>query len=229
MGIVLSIITSIIASLIMWGFSQLYSFDTRRKVEYKLMLLRNDNYDYQKFLEYKDYDLALSQVQRMLDEVCDLYSYIKLLTYSYKKRKLIYTLLNSLHYVLSRFQRYYEGYNGDLEKECCCEEGKRHLYVIGYEQTEESRYPDPNSFQSVSEVTIELLSELNTYKTVKRVLKEGMCFYENKDIAMLKKCYRDLVDVNSFRDSLSKCIIHKFTLTSSTMTRKAYEKLIDSL
>lgn len=229
MEIVLSIITSIIASLIMWGFSQLYSFDTRRKVEYKLMLLRNDNYDYQKFLEYKDYDLALTQVQRMLDEVCDLYSYIKLLTYSYKKRKLIYTLLNSLHYVLSRFQRYYEGYDGNLEKESCCEEGKRHLYVVGYKQTEKNKYPDPNNFQSVSEVTIELLSELNTYKAVRRVLKEGMCFYGHRDIAVLKKYYMDLVDVNSFRDSLSKCIIHKFTLTSTTMTRKAYEKLIESL
>lgn len=65
--------------------SQLYSLDTRKKVEYKLLLLRNDNYDYQKFLEYKDYDLALAQAQRMLDEISDLYSYIKPLTYSYKK------------------------------------------------------------------------------------------------------------------------------------------------
>ena len=56
-----------------------------KKVEYKLLLLRNDNYDYQKFLEYKDYDLALAQAQRMLDEISDLYSYIKPLTYSYKK------------------------------------------------------------------------------------------------------------------------------------------------
>lgn len=50
-----------------------------------MILLRNDNYDYQKFLEYKDYDLALAQAQRMLDEISDLYSYIKPLTYSYKK------------------------------------------------------------------------------------------------------------------------------------------------
>ena len=213
----------------MWGVSQLYSFDTRKKVEYRLSLLRNDNYDFQKFLEYKDYDLALSQVQRMLDEIADLYSYIKPLTYFYTKKRLIYTLLNSLHCVLSRFQRYYEGYDGDLEKKSCCEQAKRHLYIVGYEKLDANKYPDPNNFLSVSEVTIELLSDLNARAKLKDILRNATCFNGKRDLETIKKYYKDMVDVNAFHDSMSKSIINKFTLTSSTMKRKTYEKLIDSL
>ena len=229
--IIIGVLASIIASVILWVFSQLYSFNTRKRVAYKIMLMRNDNYDYQKFLQYRDYDLALLQVQRMLDEISDLYSYIKPLTYSRKKKKLICTLLNSLHYTLSYFQRYYEGCcGGDSEKETCCEEAQRHLYVVGFKYEEGERYHDPLKFQSVSEVTIELLSELNTHKKIKDILLSGHCFNGSYfDKPTIKKWYKELMHVNAFKDSFSKEVIDKFCLTSSTMDRKTYEKMIDSL
>ncbi len=84
--LVISVVASIIASVIMWTLSQLYSFGARKKIDYKIMLMRNDISDYLKFLEYKDYELAVLQLQRLLDEIGDLYSYIKPLTYCRKKK-----------------------------------------------------------------------------------------------------------------------------------------------
>ena len=75
-----------------------------------------------------------------------------------------------MYEVISRFQRYYIGYDTEIEKERCCAEAKRHLYVVGFESDEANRYPDPNKFQSVSSVTIELLTDLNSYKTVKKIV-----------------------------------------------------------
>ena len=51
--------------------------DTRKKVNYKLMLLRKDNSSYEKYLTYQDYDLALNQVERMLDEIGEIFYSIK--------------------------------------------------------------------------------------------------------------------------------------------------------
>ena len=222
MEIIIGALASLIASIIWWTASELYSFSTRKKVEYKLMLLRNDNYDYQKYLEYKDYDLALRQVQRMLDEIGDLISYIKLLTYSRKKKKLVFTLLNSMYYTLSRFLRYYDGYEKETEKEVCCEKAKKELYVVGCEH-----YKD--NYESLTEVIIELLSELNQRKNYKKVLCLAYCFNGNRSIDERKILYKDLININSYKDSFSKEVANIFFLTTSGFTREQYEKIIDKL
>ena len=60
-----------------------------------------------------------------------------------------------------------DGGQGEVyEKERCCFEAKRHLYVVGYECDDTGRYPDPNNFQSVSSVTIALLSDLNIQRQI---------------------------------------------------------------
>lgn len=217
-NILLGVLASFIASIIWWGLSALYTFRTREKVEYKLMLLRNDNYDYQKFLDYKDYDLALHQVQRMLDEIEDLYAYIKPLAYFSKKRKLIYSLINSLYFVLSRFQRYYVGYKKESEKEICCEKAKRELCIS-----------DENKNDFLTDVIIELLSELNQRKRLKTILCTAICFNGDKNIGERKRLYKELIHVDSFKDSFSKEIANKYFLSTKIFTRKEYEKLIDSL
>lgn len=196
------------------------------------MLLRNDNALYEKCLEYKDYNLALSQSQRMLVEIGEIIALIKPWTYSPTKRKLINTLLENLHRAVSRFQLYYKGYDNETEKEHCCCEAKRHLYVVGYEYNDTGRYPDPNKFQSVSSVTIALLSDLNIYKgkSVKKILTESFCFNCSQvDIKIRKKYYLDLIEANSFKDSYFKEIAIKFQTTCDIFTRKEYEKLIENL
>ena len=232
MEILIGVIGSLIASFVWWGLAQLYAFDSRKKINYQLMLLRNDNALYEKCLEYKDYNLALSQSQRMLVEIGEIIALIKPWTYFPTKRKLINTLLENLHRAVSRFQLYYKGYDNETEKEHCCCEAKRHLYVVGYEYDDTGRYPDPNKFQSVSSVTIALLSDLNIHKgkSVKKILTESFCFNCSQvDIKIRKKYYLDLIEANSFKDSYSKEIAIKFQTTCDIFTRKEYEKLIENL
>lgn len=176
--ILIGIIASLIASIIWWLLSQLYLIDTRKKVNYKLMLLRKDNSSYEKYLTYQDYDLALNQVERMLDEIGEIFYSIKPLTYTRKKRKLINTLLSSLHINIARFQGYYKGYDSEQEKQHCCSEAKRHLYVVGYVPNSNNTYPAPDKFESVSAVTIELLCALNLShcKSVQYILKKCRLF-----------------------------------------------------
>ena len=129
------------------------------------------------------------------------------------------------------FQSYYEGYETSTEKEFCCEKAKRRLFVVGYKEDESGKRLDPNYFQSVSSVTIALLSDLNfSKKSVKCILENSFCFNDNNlDIDKRKKYYYDLIDVNSFLDSYSKEIAFKFQATTDILTRKEYNKLIDSL
>lgn len=232
MDILIGVIASVIASFVWWGLSQLHSFETRKNINYQLMLLRLDNYDYEKSLEYQDYDLALKQAQRMLDEIGEIYSAIKPLTYLPKKRKLVNTLLNSLHTVISRFQGYYKGYDGETEKQHCCFEAKRHLFVVGYESDASNRYPDPNRFQSVTSASISLLSDLNLHKkkSLKQILSTAVCFnYSQVDISTRKRYYLDLIDINAFRGSYSKEIATKFQISNDILTQKEYKELIDKL
>ena len=69
----------------MVGCAQLYLIETRKKVNYKLMLLRKDNYAYQKYLTYQDYDLALNQAERMLDEIGEIFYSIKFFGFLMRK------------------------------------------------------------------------------------------------------------------------------------------------
>lgn len=168
----------------------------------------------------------------MLVEIGEIISLIKPWTYFPKKRKLINTLLENLHRAVSRFQLYYKGYDNETEKEHCCYEAKRHLYVVGYEYDDTGKYPDPNKFQSVSSVTISLLSDLNIHKgkSVKKILTDSFCFNCSQvDIKTRKKYYLDLIEANSFKDSYTKEIAIKFQTTCDIFTRKEYEKLIENL
>lgn len=231
MDILIGILSSLVASIIWWGCAQLYLIETRKKVNYKLMLLRKDNYAYQKYLTYQDYDLALNQAERMLDEIGEIFYSIKPLTYTRKKRKLINTLLSSLHINIARFQGYYKGCDSKQEKQHCCSEAKRHLYVVGYVPNSNNTYPDPDKFESVSEVTIELLYALNLShtKSVSYILTTAFCFNGNKTTDERKKLYRDLIDINAFSGSMSKFVANRFNITNDVLTQKQYLKIIDNM
>lgn len=231
MGLIIGVSGSLVATVIWWILSQLYSFDTRKRIAVQIILLRNDNYDYQKFLEYKDYDLALVQAQRMLEEIGEFYSLIRKCTYTPTKRKLVNTLLNNLYILISRFQTYYEGHDKTTEKEVCCEKAMHELYTVGYVQQSDGKWGDPYDFQSVSEITIEILSALNyeTKNTVRKILATGFFFNGNVDIKTRKKYLKDLINHNSFKGSHSKSVAKQFDITDHIFCKDEYEKLIDSL
>ena len=47
----IGVLASLVASFLWWLLGQVYAIDSRIKINIQLMLLRNDNYSYQKFLE----------------------------------------------------------------------------------------------------------------------------------------------------------------------------------
>lgn len=227
----IGILASLIASCLWWLLGQVYAIDTRKKINIQLMLLRNDNYSYQKFLEQRDYDLALNQCQRILGEVSEINNLIKPLTYFPRKRKLINTVLNSIYWKISYFQRYYEGYDKETEKKVCCEKASRHLYVVGYQPSEDHRYPDYHNFQSASEVAIELLAELNHRRaSCRKILATALCFNATpKNIEVRKKYLLDVVCVESFKDSYSKDVSALFQPSRDVFSKYNYQKLVYSL
>lgn len=227
----IGVLASLVASFLWWLLGQVYAIDSRRKINIQLMLLRNDNYSYQKFLEQRDYDLALNQCQRILGEVGEIYSLIKPLTYLPRKRKLIKTVLNSVYHKISYFQRYYEGYEKETEKKVCCEKAARHLYVVGYKPSDDHRYPDYHNFQSASEVAIELLAELNQRcVSCRKILATAICFNGTpENIEVRKKYLLDMVCVESFKDSYSKDVSVLFQPSRDVFSKHKYQKLIYSL
>lgn len=231
MKLIIGVLGSLVATVIWWILSQLYSFDTRRRIAVQIILLRNDNYDYQKFLEYKDYDLALVQAQRMLEEIGEFYSLIRKCTYTPMKRKLVNTLLNNLYILISRFQMYYEGHDKNVEKEACCEKAMHELYTVGYIPQSNGKWGDPHDFQSVSQITIELLSALNyeTKKSVRKILATGFFFNGDLDIETRKKYLKDLINYNSFKGAYSEPVAKQFDITDYIFSKEEYEKLTVSL
>lgn len=116
LAIIIGIAASLIATILWWGLTQLISFRARKKIRYYISCLRTDNASFEKQLEYKDYDLALQQTHRLLTRIGEIFYSIKGLTYLPRKRKLINTLLLSLHLKLSEFQLAYKGYETKQEK-----------------------------------------------------------------------------------------------------------------
>ena len=230
LNISIGIASSIIAAFLCWLFTQIYSLNTRKYINYKIIVLRKNNYSYQKFLEYQDYDLALMQVHRMLDIIGEIYASIKVFTYLFRKKKLILTLLNNLYIQISRFQNYYKGYEPKDEKEFCCYEAKRHLYTVGFKASEDGCHPDPNQFQSCSEVAIELLSDLNlSKKSVVKIMYKSWCFNGDMDLEIRKQYFIDLIDIHSFQDSYHPQVAKQVFLSTKGYKKKEYENLIKKL
>lgn len=102
-GILLNIAISIISSITIWCFLQLYTFGARKKIHSILIVLRDECVAFEKYLKYNDYDNALQMTRRISDKVCEIFTTIKTFTYSRKKRLLINTLLNNIYLKRHRF------------------------------------------------------------------------------------------------------------------------------
>ena len=75
--ILLNIAISIIASLTIWCFLQLYSVGARKKINRLLMIVRDECIAFEKYLKYNDYDNALQMTRRILDKICEVFDTIK--------------------------------------------------------------------------------------------------------------------------------------------------------
>lgn len=72
MEIFVGIASSVIASLIWWSLSSFYEINVRKNWLPSCVVNKN-NYSYQKFLYYKDCDLALNQLCKNNDNCGELY------------------------------------------------------------------------------------------------------------------------------------------------------------
>lgn len=224
-NIIISLLLSLVSSLIWWGLSQLYNIGAKTQINYLLNNIRLCNYAYEKALNYKDYDLAITNVELMLQYLGDIWKVKRPLTYWGAKHLLFNTLLNNLFVITSRFKYYYKGYDLATEKQVCCEEAKRHLFSVGYDLNRE--------LESASSITIELLSDFNyhRFKSVNYILANSHCFnLKPKDIGERKRMLIQLIDVNAFLGSYSKHVAKKYQLLNSgILTRDKYSKIINKI
>lgn len=218
-NIIVGVGASVIASFVWFYFTQLYSVGARSRINLLLIGMRTDNYLFEKALDYKDYNLALDQVERMIRKIEEICSNIKTFTYIRTKKQLIFTCINNLYNALTRFKHYYIGYDQASEKETCCEKAQRELFILS-----------KNNSLSTTLAAIELLVDLNKnkIKRIKNILLNLSCLI-NGNIQELKEIYKKLIDVNSFKGSFSKQVAHDYQITSKLLTRKQYEKIIDKL
>lgn len=225
---------SIVASLTIWCFLQLYSVGARRKINHLLIMMRDECIAFEKYVQFNDYDNALQMTRRILDKVCEVFNNIKPLTYiSRKKKLLVNTLLSNIYLACHRFTQKHIGYDGEQEKIACCEKTYREIFIVGYvNKSNSTKYPDPSCFEPVTSISAKVLIDLNNYrfKTINKILKEGFFFNSFQiEISVLKKYYNDLIDVNIFKNNITPCIGKIFYLTNNTITKKQYDSIINKL
>ena len=161
----------------------------------------------------------MQQTHRLLTRIGEIFYSIKGLTYLPRKRKLINTLLLSLHLKLSEFQLAYKGYETKQEKDACCEDTKRKWH------------PNQNTAEefSVGQYTVELLSAMNNSKSSITSILKGTTFFQDIDMSILKRQLKQLIEVQSFKNAFSKEVGEAYCFTNDTYTREEYYKLIDRL
>ena len=169
--ILLNIAISIVSSIAIWTFLQLYTIGARKKINSLLIVLRDECIAFEKYLKYNDYDNALQMTRRISDKTCEAFNTIKPLTYTKKKRLLINTLLNNIYLKCHRFLYKEIGYSDDREKCACCEKMVKEIFIIGYSSNKSSEqfyYCDP-----ITSVSSKILIDLNLYRlrNIKTILK----------------------------------------------------------
>lgn len=83
--VLVNIVISIVSSIAIWCFLQLYTIGARKKINLLLIMLRDECVGFEKYLKYNDYDNALQMTRRILDKTCEVFNTIKALTYFRKK------------------------------------------------------------------------------------------------------------------------------------------------
>ena len=229
--ILLNIIISIVSSIAIWCFLQLYTIGARKKIHSLLIVLRDECVAFEKYLKYNDYDNALQMTRRISDKICEIFNTIKLFTYTRKKRLLINTLINNIYLKCHRFLYKEIGYSNDKEKVACCEKMIREIFIIGEStnKTTEDRlfYCDP-----VTSVSAKILIDMNLYRTKKiiNILKNGF-FFNGFPIETdkLKIYYDNLIDINLFKNNITPCVGRIYYLTNNTLTQNQYKNIINKL
>ena len=229
--ILLNIAISIVSSIAIWSFLQLYTIGARKKINSLLIVLRDECVAFEKYLKYNDYDNALQMTRRVSDKTCEVFNTIKPFTYTRKKRLLINSLLNNIYLKCHRFLYKEVGYSNDKEKIACCEKMIREIFVVGESN---NKHSDGRLFycEPITSVSAKVLIDLNLHRTKKitTILKNGFFFNEFPvETDKLKIYYNDLINIDLFKNYITPCIGKIYYLTNDTLTQKQYKNIISKI
>ena len=85
--IVIPLCVSFLSALLIWLFTQLYSFGARQKIHHLLVVLRDECIAFEKYLKYKDYDNALLISRRIMDKTYEVLVLMKPFNYFSLRKK----------------------------------------------------------------------------------------------------------------------------------------------
>ncbi len=222
---------SFISAFLIWCFSQLYTIGARTKINHLLIIMRDECIAFEKYLNYNDYDNALQMSRRIIDKTYEVFITKKPFTYlSVSKHLLINTLLNNIYYACHRFTQQEIGYSDENEKIACCEKMKKYIFSIGWSQ--QAKASNPAYLEPLTSVSTKVLIDLNLHRTkpLRKILRDGFFFngYPT-ECGLLKIYFKDLIQIDLFKNHMSPSVGKVFYLTNSTITQKEYEKIINKI
>lgn len=215
MNILIGILSSLAATIIWVFITILYDSYSRKNIDYILTMALSTAGQFQNAIEYNEYDLAMSQIDRIQDFIREIHSNIKVFTYSRNKKRLILTLLHHLNRITEIIKNIHIGYSGEQELLARCERIRRiYLYV-----PKELRKLNNN----VMCFSLSVIQNLNNRTgDIKASLLNQELLGNNRTVDVIL-LYTDLIELNSFRYN-SK--YNRYDLRKNIFTQEEYERYI---
>lgn len=212
----IAVIASLIASALWYICTVLYDFQSRDKIDYLSELALDTASQFENAIIFNNYNVAVSQADRLHDLLFQIHSNIKPLTYSSSIKKLVGTYIFSVYHFLALFKASIEGYSGERETITRCEKFTKYLFDSEiYELTG----------SSALYLQLQIIQELNSAKrfsVLKTILHDNFFIINNKHITSKEIC-KKLVDLRSFKSEVGK----KTHIQSFTFTKEEYDKFLD--
>lgn len=205
-NILFGAIASIIASVICALVSQIYRFSAKKRIDYCINNAILAFYSFEKAVKYNYYDLAITQVDIVLNELNNINQNIFVLTYFPTKKKLFYTLMNNVVRFMEIAKNVEIGYSEDIEKQARCEKIQQYL-----DDASEGN-------QSWILLNLKVMKNLNDTRLLFKALRKGFFNMQNDKFVQL---YEKLVEINSFDTGT---YISKYDLKANGYSKEQYMK-----
>ncbi|WMJ78859.1 MULTISPECIES: hypothetical protein [unclassified Sedimentibacter] len=211
--VLLSILTSLVATIIWVIFTKLYDFESRKNIDYLLEMAINCSRQFEYAIKYNEYQIALTQADRIIDLLKEIRENIRPFTFLSLKKKFILTLLYNSLYIIDIFKNLTVGYSGHQEEIARCERFDR-KYLYNIQLDEEYSVP----FLSFS---LEIIQDLNRRLSVKKALSNNlsMRYCSNKKDILIS-----MIFAITTKSESKYC---KFDLRKDIFSYKEYEEYID--
>lgn len=211
--LIIGIMSSVLAAFIVFVFSQLFSFYSRKNININLEMAYDSLRQLEYALEYEDYNLLVSQADSLLQVLNNIEREIKVFTYLPTKKKFIRTILYSIRRFLQICKNMSVGYEGETENRARCNKIKRKYY-----------YKLKNVQYSYLMFSIIIAQQMNRARSLNRA------FLDLDDIRLLSKnqiknVFDDLVPALFFKGDY----VLKYDPIHYIFTNDEYKKFVDKI